>query len=79
VATPSAQRPRPPRLRVVAYDLSRQRPVKVVDEVGDAFHIGVATDEGGDEITMFLSAAGNPELLRDIAHAIGHHPTGQEP
>lgn len=24
-------------------------------------------------------AAGDLELLRDIAHAIGHHPTGQEP
>jgi hypothetical protein len=63
----------------VAYDLSRQRPVKLVDEVGHAFHIGVATDEGGDEITMFLSAAGDPDLLADIAHAIGHHPTGREP
>ena len=63
----------------MAYDLSSGRSVKVADEVGDAYHVGVGTDEGKGEISVFLSCAGDPELLLDIAQAIADHPTGREP
>ncbi len=63
----------------MAYDLSSGRSVKVADEVGDAYHVGVGTDEGRGEISVFLSCAGDRELPLDIAQAIADHPTGGEP
>jgi len=61
---------------VVAYDLSKPKPVKIFDETGDAYLIGVATDEGADDILMMASSAGDIELLPDIAHALEHHARG---
>jgi len=63
---------------VVAYDLSRPKPAKVLDQVGDAYLIGIATAEGGDEILMVVSSAGDSELLPDIAHAVAHHARGED-
>lgn len=68
---------RGPHYRVVIYDVSGPRSTKVAESTGEAYHVAVGHAEV-DRLVVYHSAAGRPDLLRDLAQIVADHPTGTE-